>query len=76
MNEQTTILLQKLSESLGTTSEYLWAVLIKQAPISATISMVIFTQYETLSKGINWLWEKAKEDRPDADCFKEEREEG
>ena len=38
MNEQTTILLQKLSE--------------------------------TLSKGINWLWEKA------ADCFKEEREEG
>lgn len=44
MNEQTTILLQKLSESL--------------------------------SKGINWLWEKAKEDRPDADCFKEEREEG
>lgn len=42
MNDQITILLQKLSEKLGTTSEYLWGVLIKQAYIDATISTVIF----------------------------------
>jgi len=33
MNEQVSELLKKLSESLGTTTEKLWGVLIKQAPI-------------------------------------------
>lgn len=35
MNDQTTQLLQQLATKLGTTSEYLWGVLIKQAPIWA-----------------------------------------
>ena len=30
-------LLEKLAEKLGTTSEYLWGILLKQAPIEATI---------------------------------------
>lgn len=41
MNEQTVQLIEKLAEKLGTTSEYLWAVLVKQAPISAAIDLGI-----------------------------------
>ena len=40
MNDQTTKLIETLAAKLGTTAEYLWAVLLKQASISATISLV------------------------------------
>ena len=36
-------LLEKLSVKLGTSSEFLWGVLVRQAPISATINFIIFT---------------------------------
>jgi len=42
MNEQTVQLIEKLATKLGTTSEYLWGVLIRQAPVSATINLVYF----------------------------------
>lgn len=37
MNDQTAALLQQLANKLGTTSEYLWGVLVRQAPIQAWI---------------------------------------
>lgn len=40
MNEQTIQLLEKLAAKLGTTAEYLWGVLIKQAPIAAYEQML------------------------------------
>jgi hypothetical protein len=40
MNENTTALLEKLATKLGTTSEYLWGVLIRQAAISATTDLI------------------------------------
>lgn len=40
MNDNTTKLLEQLAAKLGTTSEYLWSILLKQAPISATIDIV------------------------------------
>ena len=42
MNEQTTKLIEELAQKLGTTAEYLWAVLIKQAPISAMTDLLFF----------------------------------
>lgn len=42
MNEQSTKLLEQLANKLGTTSEYLWGILIKQAPIDSTITLVQF----------------------------------
>jgi len=39
MNDLTK-LLEQLSQKLGTTTEYLWGVLIKQAHISATINLL------------------------------------
>lgn len=41
MNEQTVQLLRDLAAKLGTTSEYLWQVLVKQAPISAIIDILL-----------------------------------
>ena len=40
MNDQTTQLLRELADKLGTTTEYLWGILVAQAPISATVSLV------------------------------------
>ena len=40
MNEQTTKLIEQLAQKLGTTAEYLWSVLLRQAPIDATIQLV------------------------------------
>lgn len=42
MNDQTTKLIETLANKLGTTSEYLWGILIRQAPISATIHCIGF----------------------------------
>lgn len=40
MNEQTAKLLEQLASKLGTTSEYLWNILLKQAPIDATVTLL------------------------------------
>ena len=40
MNEETTKLIEQLAQKLGTTAEYLWRVLIKQAPISAATDLL------------------------------------
>jgi len=39
MNPEIASLLSKLAEKLGTTTEYLWGVLLKQAPISAMVEL-------------------------------------
>jgi len=40
MNEQTTSLLRELASKLGTTAQNLWAILLHQAPIDATITLI------------------------------------
>jgi len=40
MDEKTAQMLEKLAQKLGTTSEYLWGVLLKQAPIAAIIELI------------------------------------
>lgn len=39
MDERTAQMLEKLAQKLGTTTEYLWKILLKQAPIDATVSL-------------------------------------
>jgi len=45
MDSNTKELLEQLAAKMGTTSQYLWSILLKQAPIDATISLIqiIFT---------------------------------
>lgn len=38
--KELTPLLQQLADKLGTTTQYLWAVLVKQAPIQATTILI------------------------------------
>ncbi len=40
MNDNTAKLLKQLAQKLGTTTEYLWRVLLKQAPVSATTTLL------------------------------------
>lgn len=40
MDEQTAKLIESLSAKLGTTTEYLWGVLLQQAKVSAIISSI------------------------------------
>lgn len=40
MNEQTNKLIEQLAQKLGTTTEYLWSILIKQASISAITDLM------------------------------------
>ncbi len=37
MNENTTKLIEQLAQKMGTTSEYLWSILLRQAPVDAMI---------------------------------------
>ena len=43
MNDNTQKFLEQLSAKLGTTTEYLWGVLLKQAHVSATINLIQMT---------------------------------
>lgn len=40
MNDQTAKLLEQLASKMGTTSEYLWSILLRQAPIESTITLI------------------------------------
>lgn len=57
MNEQTTKLIEQLANKLGTTSEYLWEILVKQAPIQAGITVVEIIAIVILG---NLLWKAHK----------------
>lgn len=41
MNEKTTQLIEQLAQKLGTTVEYLWSILLKQAFVDATTRLII-----------------------------------
>lgn len=49
MNERTAQLIEALAAKLGTTSEYLWGVLVKQAPISAATNAVLLSVFLSLA---------------------------
>jgi hypothetical protein len=53
MNEQTAALMGQLAVKLGTTSEYLWTVLLKQAPIQGWI--MVF-EYALTAVALAVLW--------------------
>lgn len=55
MNAETLQLVEKLAAKLGTTSEYLWGVLLKQAPITAIINAIEMVAMAAL---IYYLWRK------------------
>ena len=74
MNEQTIQLLNKLAATFGTTAEYLWNVLLKQAPIDALSSLIVvafFFGLATVSIKITQRYYKKIENITDTDCHAE-----
>ena len=57
MNEEAIALLKELAEKLGTTSEYLWEALLRQAPITGTIDLLILAGWVT---GLILMFHKLK----------------
>lgn len=41
MNDKTVLLLSTLAEKLGVTAEFLWAALLRQAPVTGTVDLVL-----------------------------------
>ena len=63
MNEQTQQLIEKLAEKLGTTAEHLWAVLVRQAPITSTTEAIALCIYAAVMVlGYRLVREKTKDD--------------
>lgn len=68
MNEQTTKLIEQLAAKLGTTTEHLWGVLLKQAPMSSGISATMLAVFLlVLILSARWLKrnELSKDDADD-----------
>ena len=57
MEKETAAVVAQLADRLGTTSEYLWAVLIKQAPITGT---VILIEYAVTALAVVLVWRNRK----------------
>lgn len=58
MNETTAKLLEQLASKLGTTTEYLWSVLLKQASIDATTTLFQFILIGISAKSLYSLHKK------------------
>lgn len=43
MNDTTEQLIRELAEKFGTTTEHLWGVMVRQATVSATMDIIVFT---------------------------------
>lgn len=52
MDDKTLAALTELAQKLGTTAEYLWGVLIKQAPISGATDLICYVFLICAC----WLW--------------------
>jgi len=63
MNEQTQQLIEKLAEKLGTTAEHVWAVLVRQAPLSSATDAIALCIYAAVMVwGYRMVREKTKDD--------------
>lgn len=65
-NQNVTQLIEKLASKLGTTTEYLWSVLVKQAYVSSIIDIVVSIVLVVISylviKGILKAYKKEQEE--------------
>lgn len=62
MNDKAISLLQALAEKMGTTTQYLWSVLLKQAPISGITDLI---QYAIIAVGAYLYWRWVASDKRD-----------
>ncbi len=78
MDEKTEALIRELAEQLGTTGEHLWGVLVRQAPITGVIDLLVLVAWAVF---MVWAYRlvvrKTKDPDPEDRTVKPEwREEG
>lgn len=56
MNEQLIVALEALAAKLGTTAEYLWGILVRQAVLDGWIALVECLFYATIVGGVAWYY--------------------
>lgn len=66
--ENLTLLLKELAEKLGTTTEYLWGVLVRQALINGIIGLIHIAIIILAGIGLWKLHKKFMSDIPDSSC--------
>jgi hypothetical protein len=67
MTDETTKLIQQLAEKLGTTADHLWAVLVRQAPISCTIDLITTIASLIAAPLLAWLATRAMQKADDGE---------
>ena len=63
MNNETLTVLNTLAAKLGTTAEYLWSVLLKQAPITGVTDLILLVALIAFTVVyVNWVMSKPFKD--------------
>ena len=74
MDEKTETLIRALAEKLGTTAEHLWMALVKQAPITAAVDLLVLIGW---AAACFWVVKKvAQKTKEPSDGYAEWRGEG
>jgi hypothetical protein len=66
MDDKTLQAVTALANKLGTTAEYLWGVLVKQAPLSGALDLVVLTAWAAACVWVaRFVGRKTSGDRPE-----------
>jgi hypothetical protein len=57
--EEMSILLRELADKLGTTTEYLWIIMVRQAYVSAAVDLVLVLLFIPFAFFVYWVVKKA-----------------
>lgn len=61
MDEVTAKLIEELATKLGTTTEHLWGVMLRQAPIESGCTIAVTC---AVAVGLSWLWKRLLARKP------------
>jgi hypothetical protein len=62
MTDQVMEILRLLAEKFGTTTEFLWGIMVRQAYVYGITAIICFLVTSILIFGWNWLWWRAEVD--------------
>jgi hypothetical protein len=62
MNEQVMEILRVLAEKFGTTTEFLWGILVRQSYVYGVTAIICFLVTSILIFGWNWIWWRVEVD--------------
>ena len=62
MDDRAMTILEALATNLGTTTEYLWGILLHQAPVQATIDLLLCVALTSVSVvSVKFMWNQSRD---------------